>query len=82
MLFKLPYPNQTDGRFDLRAGLSTLPKPRNDYEIVIPDGEDDDGVADGDNEEFVEDAEDVEMRRAEVRNCFVKRRKLLEITIG
>ena len=58
---------QGEVRFDLRSGLSTLPAPKNDYEIVIPEGEEDDDAHDADGDEFVEDAEDAEIRRAEVR---------------
>jgi len=59
------YENAPD--FDLRSGLSSLPKPKNDYEIVIPEGEgDEDGDADGIDDEFVEDQEDVEAKKAEL----------------
>ena len=57
---------QGDARFDLRSGLSSLPTPKNDYEIVIPEGDEDENVMDGEGEDYVEDAEDVEHRRAEV----------------
>ncbi|XP_014680216.1 PREDICTED: cell division cycle 5-like protein [Priapulus caudatus] len=59
---------QLHGRDGLRHGLAGLPKPRNDYEIVIPEGEaaaatgeeEDEAVAGG----YVEDAADTESRRA------------------
>ena len=50
----------------MRSGLSSLPTPKNDYEIVTPEGDDDEGGIDGDGEEYVEDAENIELRRVEV----------------
>ncbi|XP_012276782.1 cell division cycle 5-like protein [Orussus abietinus] len=47
----------------LRAGLSTLPTPRNDYEIVVPEGEnaEENGPISANN--VVEDQADVDARR-------------------
>lgn len=48
----------------LKAGLSTLPRPKNDFEIVVPE----DQVEDEETEtqkDFIEDQSDVEMRSAE-----------------
>ncbi|KAL4447677.1 hypothetical protein ABPG75_004896 [Micractinium tetrahymenae] len=46
-------------RNELRAGLSQLPAPRNEYQIVVPELPEDEGPA----EEFEEDAADREARR-------------------
>lgn len=48
----------------LKAGLSTLPNPKNDFEIVVPEDhpEDEETVV---QKDFVEDQSDVEMRSAE-----------------
>lgn len=53
----------------LSAQLSSLPAPRNDYEIVVPDQEDDDmGDGSGAGGLSVEDQADVDARReAEIR---------------
>lgn len=49
----------------LKLGLSSLPAPRNDYEIVVPeDGEDNVEMADDANT-FIEDQGEVDERRAE-----------------
>lgn len=48
----------------LKAGLSTLPQPKNDFEIVVPE----DHLEDEETEirkDFVEDQSDIEMRSAE-----------------
>nr|XP_033321478.1 cell division cycle 5-like protein isoform X3 [Megalopta genalis] len=47
----------------LRAGLSTLPAPRNDYEIVVPEGENKDENASTPATEIVEDQADIDARR-------------------
>lgn len=48
----------------LKAGLSTLPNPKNDFEIVVPEDhpEDEETIV---QKDFVEDQSDVEMRSAE-----------------
>lgn len=54
---------QLSMRAELKSDLHTLPKPKKDYDIVVPDTEqefEDVGVPDG----FVEDAAEVEARRA------------------
>uniref|UniRef100_F6W453 Cell division cycle 5-like protein n=1 Tax=Ciona intestinalis TaxID=7719 RepID=F6W453_CIOIN len=52
-------------RLNLRATLSTLPTPRNDFEIVLPENEDgmDGDHHDKDGSDMVEDAADVEARK-------------------
>lgn len=46
----------------LRAGLSTLPTPRNDYEIVVPEDEMDSDMNQSANHLSVEDQADVDQR--------------------
>lgn len=46
----------------LRAGLSTLPTPRNDYEIVVPEGEGDDEKGNELSDNVVEDQADIDAR--------------------
>ena len=60
------YSLQIEQRASLKEGLSQLPAPKNDYEIVIP--EDSEGGAKGEDEEdrageFVEDQADLDERR-------------------
>ncbi|XP_015590246.1 cell division cycle 5-like protein [Cephus cinctus] len=54
---------QKQTKEQLRAGLSTLPVPRNDYEIVVPEGDfkDEEAVASTNN--VVEDQADVDARK-------------------
>lgn len=47
----------------LRAGLSALPTPRNDYEIVVPEGETKDDSATAPATEIVEDQADIDARQ-------------------
>ncbi|XP_076655106.1 cell division cycle 5-like protein [Halictus rubicundus] len=47
----------------LRAGLSSLPTPRNDYEIVVPEGETRDENASTPATEIVEDQADIDARQ-------------------
>ncbi|XP_043248665.1 cell division cycle 5-like protein [Colletes gigas] len=47
----------------LRAGLSALPTPRNDYEIVVPEGETKDESAATPTTEIVEDQADIDARQ-------------------
>ena len=56
---------QYEVRAQLRAGLSSLPAPRNDFEIVVPDqdGHEGEDMA----MEFVEDAAEIDERRAQAR---------------
>ena len=59
---------QIEQRASLREGLSQLPTPKNDYEIVIPeDAESGDAKADEDakSADFVEDQADLDERREE-----------------
>ncbi|XP_025204697.1 cell division cycle 5-like protein [Melanaphis sacchari] len=48
----------------LKAGLSTLPQPKNDFEIVVPEDHPEDEETEV-QKDFVEDQSDVEMRSAE-----------------
>uniref|UniRef100_A0A914USF7 Pre-mRNA splicing factor component Cdc5p/Cef1 C-terminal domain-containing protein n=1 Tax=Plectus sambesii TaxID=2011161 RepID=A0A914USF7_9BILA len=52
----------TEIRHQLRKSLKALPRPRNDYEIVAPDDEDDAETVDT-SAEWVEDASDVDEKR-------------------
>ncbi|XP_076655110.1 cell division cycle 5-like protein [Halictus rubicundus] len=47
----------------LRAGLSSLPTPRNDYEVVVPEGETRDENASTPATEIVEDQADIDARQ-------------------
>ncbi|XP_074646818.1 cell division cycle 5-like protein [Tubulanus polymorphus] len=62
----------------LRQGLSGLPAPRNDYEIVMPDQENNDENNEEQQMEFVEDQSDVDRQReseaAAIREAEMKRR--------
>ena len=62
------FPAQSLLRSQLRAGLSQLPAPKNDFEIVVPDLEEMEG---GEVEEakygYVEDAAEVEERAAALK---------------
>lgn len=48
----------------LKAGLSTLPQPKNDFEIVVPEDQPEEEETEV-QKDFVEDQSDVEMRSAE-----------------
>ena len=53
---------------ELRKALGQLPKPKNDYEIVAPEEEGEDGEDEGQNEEgWVEDAAERAEGRAKLR---------------
>lgn len=56
----------------LKAGLSTLPQPKNDFEIVVPEDHPDEEETEV-QKDFIEDQSDVEMRSAE---DLLARRKL------
>lgn len=57
-----------EARAELRRALASLPEPRNDYEIVAPDGEGDEHEDQQDKEEeWVDDAADVKEARAKQR---------------
>ena len=57
---------QLEIRAQLRAGLSSLPAPRNDFEIVMPEDEGGMEVEEGSEVDpyYVEDAAEVDERRA------------------
>lgn len=48
----------------LKAGLSTLPQPKNDFEIVVPEDHPEEEESEV-QKDFVEDQSDVEMRSTE-----------------
>ena len=56
--------NPEEDRFNLRTSLASLPKPKNDFEIVLPEN-DTDGNLDSNEIEptIVEDAADIESRK-------------------
>lgn len=56
---------QKQVKSSLREGLAGLPRPKNDYEIVVPEQEDVEGGAVGDESTSVEDQSDVDQRRVE-----------------
>lgn len=63
-----PRQQQFELKAQLREGLRSLPAPRNDFEIVVPQrGEGDKEGEGGDIAEFVEDAGDVEERNAQIK---------------
>uniref|UniRef100_A0A1X7TE27 Cell division cycle 5-like protein n=1 Tax=Amphimedon queenslandica TaxID=400682 RepID=A0A1X7TE27_AMPQE len=57
------YQNQMAMKAQLRAGLSSLPAPRNDFEIVIPEQEEEDLSASAGDDDMIEDASDIEAKR-------------------
>lgn len=58
--------NRSEYSAELKMGLSSLPTPKNDYEIVVPeDGEDNVEMTD-DNNTIIEDQADVDKRAAEI----------------
>lgn len=61
-------PTDMEARAELRRALASLPEPRNDYEIVAPEGENDETEDQDDSEEkWVDDAADVKESRAKQR---------------
>ncbi|XP_035894892.1 cell division cycle 5-like protein [Anopheles stephensi] len=63
----------------LKEGLASLPTPRNDYEIVVPDNETDEGADDGsmDVDQMVPDQADVDEKRK--RNKLAQEAKELSL---
>ncbi|XP_068136256.1 cell division cycle 5-like protein [Hyperolius riggenbachi] len=60
---------ERESREHLRLGLMSLPTPKNDFEIVLPENAEKE-LEDRDNEEsFIEDAADVESRKQAVRDA-------------
>ncbi|MCP3666768.1 MAG: hypothetical protein GY696_30440, partial [Gammaproteobacteria bacterium] len=58
--------NRSEFSAELKMGLSSLPAPKNDYEIVVPeDGEDTVEMTD-DNNTYIEDQADVDKRAEEI----------------
>ena len=57
---------QLEIRAQLRAGLSSLPAPKNDFEIVVPENEGNMDVEEGSEVDstYIEDAAEVDERRA------------------
>ena len=63
-----PRQQQFELKAQLREGLRSLPVPRNDFEIVVPEKEDDVKMDVGEGREgYVEDAGDVDERTAQLR---------------
>ncbi|XP_002733954.1 cell division cycle 5-like protein [Saccoglossus kowalevskii] len=60
---------QREMKEQLRKGLSSLPAPRNDFEIVIPESEDADKTEIEGDKNFVEDASDVDNRKVALRTA-------------
>uniref|UniRef100_H2ZJV9 Cell division cycle 5-like protein n=1 Tax=Ciona savignyi TaxID=51511 RepID=H2ZJV9_CIOSA len=59
-----PKVNILEDRLNLRASLSTLPTPRNDFEIVLPENEEGgDKELEKDGNDVVEDAADLEAQK-------------------
>ena len=50
---------------NLRHGLSALPTPRNDFEIVIPENMETDMAEQREDTQYIEDQADVDNRMAE-----------------
>lgn len=57
---------QKEQKMELKMGLASLPAPRNDFEIVIPENEN--GIQEEPEVDphFVEDAADVEAKRLQM----------------
>ena len=65
-----PRQQQFELKVQLREGLRSLPMPRNDFEIVVPDkqGEEERAMGVGERGEgYVEDAGDVDERNAQLK---------------
>ena len=66
-----PRQQQFELKAQLREGLRSLPVPRNDFEIVVPEKTEDDVMMEvegqGAGEGYVEDAGDVDERTAQLR---------------
>lgn len=56
---------QKQVKTSLRDGLASLPAPRNDYEIVVPDDQDDDTGETATDDQLIEDQSDIDARRIE-----------------
>jgi pre-mRNA-splicing factor CDC5/CEF1 len=55
--------SQEEQRNMLKQGLSSLPKPKNDYEIVVPENEEGEMDTSGPSQAFVEDQADLDERK-------------------
>ena len=54
---------QRDQKDQLRHGLSSLPRPKNDYEIVLPENTDGQGADIEETMEYVEDQSDLDLMK-------------------
>lgn len=59
----LLFPQERESREHLRMGLMTLPAPKNDFEIVLPENAEKELEEHEVDETFVEDAADIEARK-------------------
>ncbi|MFH4975092.1 hypothetical protein AB6A40_001801 [Gnathostoma spinigerum] len=66
-----------DSRAELKKALSSLPTPRNDYEIVLPEVENMKEKKDS-SSDWIEDASDVDVRRNQEREEMLARRLKME----
>ncbi|KAI4884617.1 hypothetical protein NFI96_034578, partial [Prochilodus magdalenae] len=60
---------QRESREQLRLGLMSLPLPKNDFEIVLPENAEKELEEPEMDESFVEDAADIELRKQAVRDA-------------
>lgn len=70
--------NAEEDRFNLRASLASLPKPKNDFEIVLPENDAVDKLDETNDESIIEDAADIELKKkaqldAEMKEKLAKR---------
>ena len=66
-LYSDPRQQQYELKAQLMEGLRSLPTPRNDFEIVVPEQQLESMEEEGEGAGFVEDAADVEERNAQIR---------------
>ncbi|XP_063298135.1 cell division cycle 5-like protein [Pelobates fuscus] len=60
---------ERESREHLRLGLMTLPSPKNDFEIVLPENAERELEEHDQEETFIEDAADVEARKQAIRDA-------------
>jgi len=58
--------NRSELSAELKMGLNSLPAPKNDYEIVVPEDEEDNVDMKDDANTFIEDQSDLDARAAEI----------------
>ena len=71
LLVSLSYSDPRQQQYELKVqlmeGLRSLPAPRNDFEIVVPEQQPEPMEEEGEGAGFVEDASDIKERNAQLR---------------